>query len=63
MTSTGLLKPMRPDRLMWANDCPLAGHENQFSFQDTIDAVHAWVPPGPARERIFGLNALGLNFS
>lgn len=58
-----LLRRVGPDRLMWASDCPYAGHENQFSYQDTIDAVHEWVPPGPARERIFGLNALGLYFS
>jgi predicted TIM-barrel fold metal-dependent hydrolase len=58
-----LLRTVGPDRLMWASDCPFAGHENEFSYQDTIDAVRAWVPPGPARERIFGLNALGLYFS
>lgn len=58
-----LLRKVGPDRLMWASDCPFAGHENQFTYQDTIDAVHAWVPAGPARDRIFGLNALGLYFS
>jgi predicted TIM-barrel fold metal-dependent hydrolase len=58
-----LLRTVGPDRLMWASDCPFAGHENQFSYQDTIDAVRAWVPPGAARDRIFGLNALALYFS
>ena len=57
-----LLRTVGADRLMWASDCPYAGFEGQFSYQDTIDAVRAWVPPGPARDRIFGLNALGLYF-
>ncbi len=58
-----LLRTVGPDRLMWASDWPFADHENQFSDQDTIDAVRAWVPPGPARDRIFGRNPLGLYFS
>lgn len=58
-----LLRTVGPERLIWASDCPFAGHENQFSYQDTIDAVRAWVPTGSARDRIFGLNALGLYFS
>lgn len=58
-----LLRRVGPERLIWASDCPFAGFEGQFSFQDTIDAVTAWVPAGPARDRIFGLNALELYFS
>lgn len=58
-----LLRQVGPDRLLWASDCPFAGHENTFAFQDTIDTVHAWVPEGPARDRIFGLNALELCFT
>ena len=58
-----LLRTVGPDRLIWASDCPFAGYENQFSYQDTIDAVRVWVPAGPAQDRIFGLNALGLYFS
>jgi len=58
-----LLRQVGPDRLLWASDCPFAGHENTFAFQDTIDTVHAWVPEGPARDRIFGLNALALYFA
>ncbi len=58
-----LLRTVGPERLIWASDCPFAGHENQFSYQDTIDAVRVWVPTGPARDRIFGLNALGFYFS
>lgn len=58
-----LLRCAGPDRLLWASDCPFAGFENRFSYQDTIDAVRAWVPSGPARDRIFGLNALALYFT
>ena len=58
-----LLRAVGPDRLMWASDWPCADHENQVNYQDTIDAVRAWVPHAPARGRIFGLNALGLYFS
>jgi predicted TIM-barrel fold metal-dependent hydrolase len=58
-----LLRTVGPDRLMWASDCPFAGYENQFSYQHTIDAVRAWLPPGPARDLVFGRNALGLYFA
>jgi hypothetical protein len=63
MTSTGLPKPMRPDRLMWANYCPFTGHENQFTFRTPFTRCACGSRLGPARERIFGLNALGPNFS
>lgn len=58
-----LLRTVGDERLIWASDCPFASYENQFSYQDTIDAVRAWVPSGSARDRIFGLNALALYFS
>lgn len=51
------------ERLMWASDCPFAGHEGQFTYQQTIDAVEAWVPAGVLRDQVFGLTALKLLFS
>lgn len=57
-----LLERVGSERLIWGSDCPFAGHENEFTYQDTIDAVRAWVPQGPARDRVFGLNALSLYF-
>jgi predicted TIM-barrel fold metal-dependent hydrolase len=57
-----LLKRAGPDRLLWASDCPFVGHEKEVRYQDTIDAVLAWVPPGAAREKIFAGNALELYF-
>lgn len=58
-----LLKQAGPDRLLWASDCPFAGFEGKFAFQQTIDAVLAWAPEGVARHNIFGGNALKLYFS
>jgi predicted TIM-barrel fold metal-dependent hydrolase len=58
-----LLRTVGLDRLMWASDCPFAGYENQFSEQHTIDAVRTWLPPGPARDQVFGRNALGPYFA
>ena len=57
-----LLKEVGPDRLLWASDCPFVGHEKEVTYRETIDAVLAWVPDGPARERIFAENALALYF-
>lgn len=57
-----LLERAGPERLLWASDCPFVGHEKEVRFQETIDAVLAWVPPGPAREKIFAGNALELYF-
>lgn len=57
-----LLKQVGAERLLWASDCPFVGHEKQVTYRETIDAVLAWVPEGPARERIFSGNALALYF-
>jgi predicted TIM-barrel fold metal-dependent hydrolase len=57
-----LLKQAGADRLLWASDCPFVGHEKEVTYRETIDAVLAWVPEGPARERIFSENALALYF-
>lgn len=58
-----LLARAGADRLLWASDCPFVGHEKEVRFQETIDDVLAWVPAGPAREKIFALNALELYFN
>jgi hypothetical protein len=38
------------------------GHEKELRYRETIDAVLAWAPPGPAREKILAGNALELYF-
>jgi predicted TIM-barrel fold metal-dependent hydrolase len=58
-----LLKQVGSDRLLWASDCPFAGFEGKVTYQQTIDAVLAWVPEGPVRHQVFGGNALKLYFS
>jgi predicted TIM-barrel fold metal-dependent hydrolase len=58
-----LLRQHGPDRLLWASDCPFVGHESQVTYRETIDAVLEWVPEGPARDQIFGTNAMALYFS
>ena len=58
-----LLKQVGPDRLLWASDCPFAGFEGKLTYRETIDAVLAWVPEGPARDKIFGANAMKLYFA
>lgn len=57
-----LLRCHGPERLLWASDCPFVGHEKDVRFRETIDDVLAWVPEGPAREKIFAANALALYF-
>lgn len=57
-----LLRRVGPDRLLWASDCPFVGHEKEVRYQETIDAVLDWVPPGRAREKVFAENALELYF-
>lgn len=58
-----LLRQVGPDRLLWASDCPFVGHELQVTYRETIDDVLAWVPEGPARNKVFAENALKLYFS
>lgn len=58
-----LLSEVGPDRLVWASDCPFAGHEGQVSYQDTIDWLVEHVPDADARRKIFGETALALYFS
>jgi len=58
-----LLRQRGPDRLLWASDCPFVGHESEVKYQETIDDVLAWLPEGPARDKVFYANALALYFS
>jgi predicted TIM-barrel fold metal-dependent hydrolase len=58
-----LLRRCGPDRLLWASDCPFVGHENEVAYRDTIDDVLAWLPEGPARDKVFHDNAMALYFS
>jgi predicted TIM-barrel fold metal-dependent hydrolase len=57
-----LLRQHGPDRLLWASDCPFVGHESQVEYRETIHDVLAWVPEGPARDKVFHSNAMALYF-
>jgi predicted TIM-barrel fold metal-dependent hydrolase len=57
-----LVREAGPDRLLWASDCPFVGHENQFSYQSTIDWLDDSVADASARAKIFGGTALKLYF-
>jgi predicted TIM-barrel fold metal-dependent hydrolase len=57
-----LLRAMGPDRLFWGSDAPFVGHENQFSYQSTIDDVLEWCPE-KFRQQIFFDNAFKFHFS
>jgi predicted TIM-barrel fold metal-dependent hydrolase len=58
-----LLRRCGAERLLWASDCPFVGHESEVKYQQTIDDVLAWVPEGPAREKVFYANSIELYFS
>jgi predicted TIM-barrel fold metal-dependent hydrolase len=57
-----LVRSAGPERLVWASDCPFVGHENQFSYQSTIDWLNDCVTDPAARAAIFGRTALQLYF-
>ena len=42
-----LLHWVGPDRLRWVSDRPFGGLEREMTYQQSIDAVTAWVPEGP----------------
>lgn len=58
-----LLRQAGADHLLWASDCPFVGHESQVAYQQTIDAVLAWLPDESVRRKVFGENAMKLYFS
>jgi len=58
-----LVREAGPERLVWASDCPFAGHEGQVTYQETIDWLINCVPDPEARRKIFGETAMGLYFS
>src|SRR4051812_33949255 len=51
-----------PERLVWASDCPFVGHENDVTYQDTIDWLNDCVSDAGARRK-FGETALKLYFA
>ncbi len=58
-----LLREAGPERLVWASDCPFAGHEGQFSYRSTIDWLIEAIPDAEPRRRIFAETPVGLYFS
>ena len=57
-----LVRTARPDRLMWASDCPFVGCERDVTYQQTVDWLIRCVPNPQARRRIFGETALAFYF-
>jgi len=58
-----LLRHAGPERLFWGSDWPFVAFESQLRYQDTIDALAAWVPDPVARHRIGGQTALEFYFT
>jgi predicted TIM-barrel fold metal-dependent hydrolase len=58
-----LLHEVGPERLVWASDCPFAGHEGQFTYQSTINWLIEAIPDAAARRRIFAETPMALYFS
>jgi predicted TIM-barrel fold metal-dependent hydrolase len=58
-----LLRHAGPERLFWGSDWPFAAFESKLRYQDTVDALAAWVPDPVARRRIGGETALKFYFS
>ncbi len=57
-----LLRQAGDERLLWASDCPFVGFEAEVTYQQTIDAVLAWLPE-KSRRKVFRDNAVALYFS
>jgi predicted TIM-barrel fold metal-dependent hydrolase len=57
-----LVRVAGPERLVWASDCPFVGHEQQFSYQSTIDWLAECIPDPVARDKVFGETARKLYF-
>lgn len=55
-----LLAEAGADRLLWGSDCPWAGFEGKFTYDQTIDWFEAAIPDRATREQI-GRNGLHLN--
>lgn len=49
--------------LVWANDCPLVGHEGQFPYRATIYWLVDAIPDATARAKIFGTTVRKLYFN
>ncbi|MDO9405091.1 MAG: amidohydrolase family protein [Polaromonas sp.] len=58
-----LLAHAGPERLFWGSDWPFVGFESQVRYQETIDALTAWVPHAGARRQIGGETAMKFYFS
>jgi hypothetical protein len=41
-----------PQRLMWATDWPWVGHEKEFTYQQCLDWLLAWIPDDETRRII-----------
>jgi predicted TIM-barrel fold metal-dependent hydrolase len=61
--AVALLRDAGPERLVWASDCPFAGHEGRVTYRETIEWLADCVPDPEARRKIFGETAIGLYFS
>jgi predicted TIM-barrel fold metal-dependent hydrolase len=55
-----LLRQAGPERLLWASDCPFAGHESSIAYGDTVRWLFEWFADPAVRARVGGLNALEL---
>jgi predicted TIM-barrel fold metal-dependent hydrolase len=51
-----------PERLVWGSDCPFASFEAKVTYQQTLDALAAWVPDPAVRRTITAETPLKLYF-
>jgi predicted TIM-barrel fold metal-dependent hydrolase len=58
-----LLRQSGAEHLLWGSDCPFVGHESEVAYQQTIDAVLAWLPDEATRRKVLGENAMRFFFS
>jgi predicted TIM-barrel fold metal-dependent hydrolase len=54
----GFLQELGPQNLFWGSDCPFVGHENQFSFADTIRWLTDRITDDEVGRQLMGSNAL-----
>jgi predicted TIM-barrel fold metal-dependent hydrolase len=47
-----LLKVAGPERLFWGSDWPFVAFESAVTYQETVDALAAWIPDRATRQRI-----------
>lgn len=59
----GFLDQIDPARIFWASDCPFVGHENDVTYEETVEWFARRIDGEQLRRRIFGENAYEFYFT